>query len=190
MVDMIHVGLHKTGTSWLQYEVFPRISKQIISNELFSGRPFRLTIDDIIDTNERFHYAEILRKTFGDVKILVGLREKDSLVASLYSQYLKGGGAVNFDIWKDTQLNRKYLDYDSYTAYLKKLFSDVKVYWYEEMNENKKLFIEELCTWLGCDVPDYNDYVINKGLTKYQKKRYWIKNNIKQMKIDFRRLLE
>lgn len=189
-VDLIHVGLHKTGTTWLQFEVFPRIKKNIISNESLSGRPFRLTIDDIIDTRERYHYAEQLRKKYGDVKILLVLRRQHFLMTSLYSQYLKGGGTYIFDIWKNTMFNWDYIDYVPYGIYLKELFSNVKIAWYEDLNKNKTKFIENLCEWLGCEVPDYKDQVLNKGLTKYQKKRYWIKNNIKQKQIELKRLLE
>lgn len=187
---MIHVGLHKTGSTWLQFEVFPRIKKNIISNESLSGRPFRLTIDDIIDTRERYHYAELLRKKYGDIKILLILREKHMLMTSLYSQYLKGGGTYIFDIWKNTMFNWDYLDLYPYMKYLYELFSDVKVVRYKEMNIDKPRFIKELCEWLGCEVPDYKDYVLNKGLSKYQKKKYWIKNNIKQKQIELRRLID
>jgi len=186
---MIHVGLHKTGTSWLQFEVFPRIAKTIISNELFSGRPFRMTIDDIIDTNEREHYAQILKNTYGDVKILLGLREPETLIPSLYSQYLKGGGTASYIVWKNANFNPNYLKYGAYISCLKSLFSDVRVYHFEDMKKNKKLFIEELCEWLECPVPNYRDYVINKGLSRYQKKRYWLKNNIRLFKLDMKRML-
>ena len=188
-VDMIHVGLHKTGTSWLQYEVFPRINKNIISNELFSGRPFRLTIDDIIDTNEREYYAKLLREKYGDVKILLGLRNPDTLIPSLYSQYLKGGGTMGYRLWRNIGFNPKYISYQRYVDFLRTIFSDVKIYHYEEIKDNKELFINELCEWLGCPVPKYRDYVINKGLSNWQKKKYWFKNNITQKKLDLKHLL-
>jgi len=188
-VEMVHVGLHKTGTSWLQFELFPKLPVNIISNELLSGRPMRLTIDDIIDTNERYHYAKEIKYKYGDVKILLGIRNKPELMNSLYSQYLKGGGTMIWSIWKHTYLNWSYLNYEAYIQYLSNKFSDVKVYRYEDFRDRKEQFVKELCDWLGCDVPKYSDYPVNKGLTTKQKLNYLWKSNIRNMKFYLRGLM-
>lgn len=190
---VFHVGLHKTGTTWLQLEFFPKISKKqatIISNEYFSGRPFRLTIDDILPIDERFYYADLIKQYYGDVKIILGLRNKKDIIKSMYSEYLKGGGTELFDIWKKVMLNPRYFEYDEYIDYLQRTFTKVFVYWYEDFKQDKWHVLMNMCKFIDCNVPYFEDVYHNVGLYGHINHLRWLlKNNWIKKKQHFKKLV-
>ena len=104
----IHLGLHKTGTTWLQSEVFSRLKnvsylhqfeldtiipdskKVLISCEWLSGKPHLLE-----STEKMYIIADRLKKIFPSSKIIVGFRDKDSWLKSLWKQYIMEGGKTS-----------------------------------------------------------------------------------------------
>ena len=130
---IIHVGLHKTGTSFLQAEIFPRIKNvnyigmlkygtkiyddklNIISDEELSVNPHLPPChSDYFDSGQRYVIAERLHSIFPDAKIILGIRNKDSWLRSVYSQYVKGGGVHDFDSFVANVFDHRFLDFDSY----------------------------------------------------------------------------
>jgi len=109
----IHVGFHKTGTTFLQQSIFPHLEnvnyiyngrllnlvgpheKVLISNEALSGVPYHW--------KEKSYYEQFcfnlaqLKSTFGDFKLILGFREPSSMINSLYKQSLHEGGVLTFD---------------------------------------------------------------------------------------------
>jgi len=185
--DAVHVGLHKTGTTWLQREFYPKISKRVMSNEMLSGFPVVSSLDLMLKHNLREYYADCIKKQFGDVKIIVGIRNIDSLAKSLYSQYLKAGGTDPYSIWRVMTLDHRYLDYKPYIRYLKDNFTDVYIYTFEDLNNNKKDCLKSLCDFLDCDYPsDIVDTRHNTGLYGFTAFKKWLNNNI----LVFKRFLD
>ena len=110
---VIHVGLHKTGTSFLQAEIFPKIKNvnyigmlrygskiyedklNIISDEELSVNPHLPPCHgNYFDSGQRNVIAERLQSIFPNAKIILGIRNKDTWLRSVYSQYVKGGGTI------------------------------------------------------------------------------------------------
>ena len=84
----IHVGIHRTGSTFLQNIIFPKLSnsKSIFSNEAISGSFFSPGYED----------ARELKSLCPDVKIIIVLRNQHSLINSFYSLYLKVGGTKTY----------------------------------------------------------------------------------------------
>lgn len=104
----LHIGLHKTGTSFLQYVLFPKIDgveayrgyspvrrimrmdpdkKIILSDESFSGDPLKPGYSEAFEKN-----IKRLKLLFGDPNIVIGIRNQPSLILSIYKQYLQQKG--------------------------------------------------------------------------------------------------
>lgn len=115
----IHVGLHKTGTTLLQQNVFPYFDpkaiqyigrpcgsrhfieeicwssspKVLVSSETFIGR-----LIDVYDPNEDYLLRQLsgierLASAFPAANILIGVRSHASWILSCYKHYLKYGGS-------------------------------------------------------------------------------------------------
>ncbi|NQU32076.1 MAG: hypothetical protein HQ521_02480 [Bacteroidetes bacterium] len=120
---IIHIGLHKTGTSFLQEKMFPKImginylhgtsrlrniyvDKQkslelLISDEKISGLPFTSRDPDNSSSNYYITFLEqmeIIHKSFNNPKIIIGFRKHYRFVLSLYKQYLAEVVANPFNI--------------------------------------------------------------------------------------------
>jgi hypothetical protein len=176
-VDAVHVGMHKTGTTFLQMEFFPLLEHvNVLSNELLSGRPFYTTLDDILQVDEREYYAQKIFEQYGDVKIILGVRDPLSHMISLYSEYLRGGGCERFNVWKRVCLNWRYLEVKSYINILNTTFSNVFIYEYESLSQDKQRVLRDMCDFLGCDLPEYRDVVHRKGFNMIGRTWAWLRN--------------
>jgi len=197
MKVVLHVGMHKTATTFLQAEIFPKIPEvnlihkfelgtkmldekiNIISNEGFSGK----TYHPYIDAEERYIKADRLKAMFPDAYILVGIREPASWKKSLYSQYLKRGGVLKFADWKKA-VDPDYFHVEYYIGHLKVLFGIDKVYVYsfEELKKDHHKFVLGICGFLGVDMPNYKNKVFQKGFTPRQAETMRIINKIMHSK--------
>ena len=180
---IIHVGLHKTGTSFLQKNVFENIKgigyrygfslndppakekRNIIAYEALSGRPY---IPGYPDT--RFIIANRLKRLFPKAKIIVGTRKIESWKKSLYHQYLINGGIFRYDQFIKKIANSSYMDQESYINYLKDLFDDVLVYSQEQLKNNTDETVKKICDFIEIDVPNYSKRTRNVSMTNNQMK--------------------
>ncbi len=172
MKVFIHIGLHKTGTTFLQKQVFPYIEDihyvekeesirfdmnlnekkvNLISNEDLSGNPWLKNVHD------RFRIADRLKRVFPKAKIIVGTRNKSSWVKSLYKNYVRKGGIYDFKTFKNDIFEEDYLEFDEYINYLKKLFDDVYVYQFEDLKKDSFQFVKDMCEYIGCSVPSFDN---------------------------------
>ena len=183
----IHVGLHKTGTTFLQREIFPNIIKNnknidIISKESFSG--------DILNMHSlykmfinRFTILEHLHKLYPSAKIILGVREKSSWLDSLYRQYIKQGGTLDYINWFDTVLNKDCLDTEKYIRVIKETFDDIFIYHFEELKKDTGKVIDDMCNFMGCNSIKFVNKKYNVGwndrqiaLGRFLNKRRWAGN--------------
>jgi hypothetical protein len=195
MKIIIHVGLHKTGTTFFQNQIFnnvpnaklirgPNFTTQlqknkmnIISSEALSGAPYVRS-----DAKIRFTIADRIKSCFPDARIIIGIREEKSWLKSLYSQFIRNGGFYDFDSWLEKVVDKDYFDQESYIKYLKSLFSNVYVFSFEDFCKNKKEVVTEMCKFMEVNYIDYQDIKYNTKLSKNRLNiikylnRIWISN--------------
>jgi hypothetical protein len=122
---IIHIGYHKTGTSYLQRniferfdDVFNRISQSKIRNtlilpsplrysekaftELISGSDKRIVVSNEFlssgihaDDYRSKTNADRLKSAIPNAKIIIGIREQVSILKSAYNQYLRAKGSYS-----------------------------------------------------------------------------------------------
>lgn len=192
----IHVGPHKSATTFLQNIIFPQIEeinyinkpkfdiknpkldflkfdiefdkKNLISNESFSGR--QQFGGEGSKFEKTLQITDELYKTFPKAKIIVGYREKENWLSSLYSQYLKGGGILDYNDWYKKIFDKKFLEFDNYINYLKRLFDSVYIYKFSLLKKNPKEFTKGICNFMNVETPEFENKIINSKLNEKQLK--------------------
>jgi len=173
----IHIGLPKTGTTFLQEEIFPKLNnvnfilrdfslaqysegKNLISNERITGG---ITGDADYKT-----ILDRIKKLFPNIKIIVVFRNKDEWIRSCYYQFI--GTSENrllvksFKEYYDNYFNKSLLDFVSFEQYLKDMFDDVLVLDYNLLKTDSNRFIEMICGFIGVDIPVYDNNKYNISL--------------------------
>lgn len=217
IVDFIHVGDYKTGTSWLQETVFPYHPEIDYLGDHFANKHLNIAFRDLVDTRDldfdafrlrndfrqnikrrdkiigvsrevlsQSNYitgehakrnAERLYEVFGNVKIVYVVREQFSMLASIYSQYLKMGGTRSFDDWFLDPVECRgiieRLKYDKNILMYQEIFGkeNVLILLFEELQSEKELFLKKLYQFVGCEdssfIPKESDRNVNSGLTSH-----------------------
>jgi len=203
----IHIGPHKCATTYLQRSVFPNIENinfihnyekfdikniefdyyeeriiegkvNLISNENLSGR--QQFGGEGGKFEKALQIAEKLNKKFPNAKIIVGKRKIESWLPSLYSQYVKNGGILEYNEWYKIIFDKKFTEFGKYITYLNKLFDEVFVYDLDLLKKNPKEFIREICKFMGVKEPIFENKIINPKLNEEQIKlmkflnRLWV----------------
>ena len=181
----VHVGYPKTGTSFLQLEVFPKIREGnrdicIISRENLIGDCFSLDVSDM------GAIVRLIKKFYPDAKIILGIREIGGMLVSLYSQYVKEGGHLKQKDFFKQKINMERYNHKRYIGMLYDLFgeSNVFVYDFKDFKDDIDSVIFSLCSFIGCDVPSYdksNRYAVRWndkqiGLMRMAQRYKWVWN--------------
>lgn len=188
----IHIGLHKTATTFLQNEVFPKFKevkyynllkahnrqalllaateengKILISDEDLSGSP--LTFGSKVEERERMAYA--LKKLIPDAKIIVGIRDKKSWYNSVKKHILRVKPYRGEEEIEDS-FDCCYLDFEGYINLLRQLFGkkNIYVYKFENLKQSPDKFVEGICNFIGVKKPDFENKTINKRIPEWQLK--------------------
>jgi hypothetical protein len=176
---VIHVGLHRTATTFLQNEIFPKLQGvnykvyhdqadyniikdkiNLISCESLSGSPttwikYNFTIRDIL--------AKGLKAEFPDAKIIVGFRDKEKWAKSIYSHAVKQGRVYSsYESWYK-KFDKKHLDFKGYLQLLNSLFENVYVYHLEDLQKDPDSFVRNMCAFIGVDAPSFENKKSNRG---------------------------
>lgn len=180
----IHLGLHKTGTTFFQKELFNKIDnldmkfrKQFIYDISTKSDKQKIIFTEegySVSMPHRRHEFECdeallnLHKIFPNAKIIIGFRDKDSWLHSCYYQFIvSGGGFCSFEDYL-----RKYkdavLDFDKYLLEIKSLWDDVFVYDFEDLKNVPDVLIRNLCDFIGCDIPEYENKRHNVSMNDNQ----------------------
>lgn len=140
MRTIVHVGLMKTGTSALQYNVFPRLegvwywhwehsfgrtlrqarstdSIALFSSEGISASPWTAAGW----TETRMRHETALSGLFPQADVLIVLREQGAWCRSLYHQYLHEGGTASFAELFEPHLDDPETSPLLFTPYLQRL---------------------------------------------------------------------
>ena len=173
----IHIGLPRTGTSFLQRNIFPKLKltylhknmifskikdgKNLISDEHLSGTIFYNNPPD------QYKIIDRIKKLYPDAKIIIVLRDKNDWLKSFYKNYLsyskKKIKKISYNEFCSMYEKKGWLDFEKYIAYLKNSFNEVLVLNYESLNKNHKDFISSICNFIDVPSPDYNYEFINSS---------------------------
>lgn len=174
----LHIGLHKTGTTFLQRSVFPALDVNVvrrwepvhsiwsgqhllISDESLSGLPFS---GDWLSGFKR--KVDTVYEFFGNPSIIIGFRRHASLVCSLYKQYLHEGGTegVEYLFSADDSGLIKHEDivFQRRIEYLEERFDRLMIYTQEEMQEDLNGLVKRLASFLGVPVPGMSEIDVAK----------------------------
>ena len=192
-IDIVfHVGLHKTGTTFLQKEIFGKspdvfLTREpilhmgyksnkvnVVSLESLSGVPHKPSVNQecrnvVID---RIYWV------YPRAKIILGLRDKKSWLCSVYSQYIKTGGTKLFNDWYTNVFDKSLLDFKGYEKHIRSFFDNVLVYQYEQLNDDEKSFTKQICDFIGISIPEHENKVYNKCLSDKEIRRYRFMNKL------------
>lgn len=179
----IHIGLHKTGTTFLQQEVFPKLknvnyiskynrqgSLHLITTKfskdkinLFSEE--HLTRQNYLDDGQASmsEIAERIHKLFPEAKIILTLRNKDDWLKSLYNQYARTRGIKSFEEWYKDVFDKEDLNFEKFEKLLNDLFDDVLVLNYELLKKDSDLFVKKICEFMNVDVPKFKNIFVYKS---------------------------
>ena len=187
----IHVGLHKTGTTFLQDIIFKKIKninfrrhvnfmnnisdgKNLFSDETLSVNPYDCKFHKALTPSSRFMIADRIKAVYPYAKILLGIRDKEDWKKSVYSGFVSSQGHISYNSFVKKYDLDSWTDFEGYIGYLKKLFSDVYVYRLEELEKDHKSFVKGICNFIDVDVPNYKNVVINGRITNnYAVRRKW-----------------
>jgi len=114
--------------------------------------------------------ADKIKSAYPDSKILIIIRNQQSLITSAYQQFIKNGGVESFNIYLNSNKYFRYehLLFHQQIKYYEKLFGfkNVHVYMYEDFLRNPPQFIEKLNEefQFKVDLNDLDFSRVNRGL--------------------------
>lgn len=163
---VIHVGMMKTGSTWLQRRVFPTIEGAVptsdnrvmvdllvnlTDDDRFMADTFRAALDELGGRAllsweclsgrpwgfwDVDRNAERLALVAPDARIVFVRRDRDGWVRSLYGQYVNRGGFAGIRSFERDVLDPQYLDVDTIVGQFKERFRDVLVLDYPELRSD------------------------------------------------------
>ena len=178
MESIFHIGLIKTGSTFLQREVFSKISSNFcyldsksflnqrekfvlsnkplfISNENLSGHPFLYSSEGLSYFEQFKNSLRNIKGRFNNPKIIIGFREPSSFIYSAYQQYLKEWGTLKWTEFLNKLDESFYNDFyfSKYVQHLLNEFSEnqVMIYLFEDLKSNPKFVLSEILGFLGTE---------------------------------------
>lgn len=179
-----HVGTGKTGTTFLQYRVFPKFkgisyiqrtnykrAKDIIRNS--SDRHFLISreFDQQLE-----HEVKSFANDYPNTTPIIVFRKQDSYAASQYRRFVKNGfrGSITdfLDIDKDAgHFQIRDFKYMDQIRILERHFNSAPiVLFYEDMRDDPKRFISELAIRISATV-EVKDIDFSRKHTSYSEKQ-------------------
>ena len=197
---IIHLGFHKTGTSFLQYELFSKMEGVNLLVHPYDIRDIRIKPNMInILSGEGYskslpHWGEVdrgdilnhLKTLFPNAKVVVGFRERSSWLRSCYAQYVVGyHGTLSYDDYINMYA-QFIISPTEYLAMIQARWNDVFVYHQETLKGE----ICSLCDFIGVPVPNFEYRLIHVSLSPRQLFLHRMMNVILGPKLsDFRKHL-
>lgn len=187
---IIHVGLAKTGTTFLQKEFFPKIENAVVYgpynnflgvNSKFENNKISIISDETLSIDSlmyriasREEVMMRLKILFPSAKIIFVLRDKESFQKSFHSEYVKWGGSKSYKDWLEDNIrdNPNVFDFDRYVKLINSLFDEVLILNYNDFIENKEIFLKKICDFIDVDMPRYKDVRYNIRLDDKTVKRW------------------
>ena len=162
-MDFIHIGLHKTATTYLQKEFFPKLGLKYFSCEELSCSAKLLYTNRYNDWNEHmreFILLGIYEKYGENVKIIIGVRNKDKWKKSLYNQVVRS--TSYFKSFKSFCNLKNSCYVNDYVKYAEFLFGDnLYIFNYDKFKVDAQKELDKLTSYLGVDRIIYEDKRVN-----------------------------
>ncbi|MEQ8541381.1 MAG: sulfotransferase [Coleofasciculus sp. D1-CHI-01] len=200
---LIHIGYHKTGSTWLQQVLFKdekagfltpwgsqssqAVIQFLVPNAYrFSPESAKKTFevgfqeaqkrglvpvlshealsDNFVSgTYQGKEVADRIHAVFPDSRILIIIREQQSMILSSYRQYIKQGGIETIQQYIGADINKPafkptcrldYLEYDLPITYYQNLFgaANILVLPLELLSRDKKSFVQKIINFAGIDI--------------------------------------
>lgn len=168
-----HIGLHKTGTTYLQKKYFPKLPIKYIKG----SKPFFNVINFIAEHNEKILISEenlsgqlfsgkknqqfintisSIKSAYPNAKIIIGFRKHSDFIISAYKQALQQGETFSFvDFYNDKDtgfLKKRDINFKQQIDFIKERFNDVFVYTIEDV-KNIDAFNRSFSKFLNIEVP-------------------------------------
>ena len=179
-----HVGLGKTGTTFLQYRVFPYLKgvnyiqrtkykraipilKKGEHDKYFLSREF----DQQLETEVKKFSAE-----FPDTRTIIVFRKHDSYIASQYRRFVKNGFRLKFTEFIDLEKDQGYfkksdLDYMRQVKILEEHFNHPPlVLIYDDMRKDPKAFFTRIANYMGASI-DIDSLNLSRLHSSYSEKQ-------------------
>lgn len=203
----IHLGIHKTASTFLQRIYFPSLKKEItfitrqeckkfkqyllfeddfsfdpkFARKLFdealraqnhSNKAVLISDEDFyswpfVRNNSKKKNIERLKEIFGEdqVKIILFIREQDSLCNSLYLQYVKTGGTAKFDQFVSQNIiDLNFFKYSKYISFLIEQFGkqNILIELFESFNAAKETSLERINGFLNIESNPFTEGFTDK----------------------------
>ena len=217
----IHVGFHKTATTWFQNQFFPQhpqvvqlgknphtrlpedialnkklqsepdlsfsteecreLVKRIERKKPLDGKVYGLSNEGLSAGRDWFgssplYVADRLKKVFKDhdVKIIIGIRNQPSMLASLYNEYVRQGGTLTlkkllFSPNPTSQALRHKFLYHKFIKYYQQQFGkqNIHTYIFEELQKKPQKTTNNICDFLNIKrISNTRTRRANQGISK------------------------
>lgn len=169
---ILHIGLMKTGSTYLQHSIFPELpitflnnfnelglhydlnQPILISNEGIAGNPYKTKLSNSMF--EHFKNSILsLNSMFKSPKIIFCVREPSSFILSTYKQYLHEGGTFPFEKFysqeNDSLVIYEDFYFSKYVDFIFKHFDSKQIFIYDfdEFKNDKKEFLSRLIRFIS-----------------------------------------
>ena len=172
----VHIGLMKTGTTFLQANIFPHLNnvrlikpnQNLVSHQLLSKETRFLISDEGISgcpywsDRRNLRYPEQfslgvakLRQILPHARVICCLREPAAFLQSAYKQYLHEGGTLEFeDFFQSTGdgvVTKSDLMFSRFIDYLRRSFNenDLFLYDFDDFQRSPGTVLEDMLDFLG-----------------------------------------
>ena len=172
----LHVGLHKTGTTYFQGEIFPKwrglkyLRSYSVENFLKTD-PSQVCLASregfsggvVAHSDEKLAFLKRLSSMFPDAGILISFRDHGSYLNAIYSQYLRYGGPLPleafFDLDRDDgYMKRKDLAFRNYVEGIADYWGRPPfVFLLEELKSDRERLFREMGAFLGVNSCNFDD---------------------------------
>lgn len=158
-----HVGMGKTGTTYLQYKFFPRLrniyyiqrtryrdTREIIARKKQSKYLISREFD-----NQLYREVDWFSSMYPDARPIIVLRRHDSWIASQYRRYTKNGRGFLFHEFIDMENNKGHWDKEALNFYHKIQYLEAHfnykplVLFYDDFKKNPMQFFDKLARYMG-----------------------------------------
>lgn len=158
-----HVGLGKTGTTYLQYNFFPKLKNICYIQRTHYSKSHKIInrrkCDKYLVSREfDRQFDREVRKfagKFPDAKPILVLRRQDSWIASQYRRFVKNGRQYSFPEFIDVENNQGVWDSDELAFFrriklLEELFNTTPlVLLHDDLKKNPWTFFDRICQYTG-----------------------------------------
>jgi len=178
-----HVGLGKTGSTYLQKKVFPKLRniKYIPTNQyrkskiILNGKSegnFLLSREFDIQLKQQLRWFV---STYPETKVIIVFRKHDQWLLSQYKRHVKNGWYKGFDAFfsleNDSFWDKKELNYFPMIQYIEeRTKSKPLVLFYDELESDPDSFVKKIIKFTDSDF-DLNDLSVRKVHTSYSEKQ-------------------